>query len=240
MARIPLNGKSCLVTGATGGLGRAIARKMALEGCNLFLTARDTKALETLQDEIGGGASGDVEFIATDLANPLEIETLIAAAEAAFEAIDILVNCAGTFPVARLAETDPSTLDQCLDVNLRAPMMLTAALAPKMAVRNWGRVVNIGSSSAYAGFPDTSVYCASKHGLLGFSRAVHEELKDRNVRTYCLSPGSVKSEMGRQVPDQDFETFIEPEEIAEYVAFVVSFDGNLVTEEIRLSRMQVR
>ena len=240
MARIPLNGKSCLVTGATGGIGRAIARKMALEGCNLFLTARDTKALEALQDEIGGGVSGDVEFIATDLANPLGIETLIAAAEAAFEAIDILVNCAGTFPVARLAETAPSTLDQCLGVNLRAPMMLTAALAPKMAGRNWGRVVNIGSSSAYAGFPDTSVYCASKHGLLGFSRAVHEELKDRNVRTYCLSPGSVKTEMGRQVPDQDFETFIEPEDIAEYVAFVVSFDGNLVTEEIRLSRMQVR
>ena len=100
-----------------------------------------------------------------------------------------------------------------------------------------GRIVNIGSSSAYAGFKETSIYCGSKHALLGLSRAVYEELKEHNIRTFCISPGSVKTDMGKKVKNQNFDTFIDPKEIAEYVSFVMSFDGSMISEEIRLNRV---
>ena len=119
-------------------------------------------------------------------------------------------------------------------------MLLSQALVPGMAARGWGRVVNIGSSSAYAGFAGSALYCASKHALLGLSRALHAEYREHGVRVYCISPGSVRTAMGREVPGQDFESFIEPAEVAEYVAFALSFDGALVSEEIRLNRMVMR
>jgi NAD(P)-dependent dehydrogenase (short-subunit alcohol dehydrogenase family) len=101
-------------------------------------------------------------------------------------------------------------------------------------------VVNIGSSSAYAGFKGGTTYCASKHGLLGLSRALHAEIVAEGVRSYCISPGSIKTPMGRQVPDENYETFMTPEEVARYVAIVVSFDGEMAIEESRLSRVGER
>jgi 3-oxoacyl-[acyl-carrier protein] reductase len=135
-----------------------------------------------------------------------------------------------------LVESTVDAFDDCFDLNIRAPFLLCRALAPKMVQREWGRIVNIGSSSAYAGFKETSIYCASKHALLGLSRALHDELKVHNVRTFCISPGSIKTPMGEQVRNQNYETFLEPKEVAEYVCFVISFDGGLISEEIRLNR----
>jgi NAD(P)-dependent dehydrogenase (short-subunit alcohol dehydrogenase family) len=109
-----------------------------------------------------------------------------------------------------------------------------------MAHRRWGRIINIGSSSAYAGFKNTAIYCASKHALLGLTRSLHDELKHQNVRCFCISPGSIKTEMGRAVPGQDFETFLDPQEIAEFVVHVASYDGGMIAEEIRLNRMVIR
>jgi 3-oxoacyl-[acyl-carrier protein] reductase len=100
--------------------------------------------------------------------------------------------------------------------------------------------VNIGSSSAYNGFKNSTAYCSSKHALLGFSRALFSELKDNNVRVYSISPGSTQTKMGKLSKDQKFETFLEPEEVADYVAFVIGFDKQLVSEEIRLNRMQIK
>jgi 3-oxoacyl-[acyl-carrier protein] reductase len=108
-----------------------------------------------------------------------------------------------------------------------------------MIKSRWGRIINIGSSSAYAGSQETSLYCASKHALLGFSRALHDELKKNNIRTYCVSPSGAKTEMGKLIKNQNFETFIDPKEIAEYVAFICSFDGEMISDEIRLNRMVI-
>jgi len=115
--------------------------------------------------------------------------------------------------------------------------ILSRELSPKMVENKWGRIVNIGSSSSYAGFQETSVYCASKHAVLGFSRSIHEELKDFNVRTFCISPSSTKTKMGRKILNQDFETFLDPKDVAEYVIFCISFESNTVTNEIFLKRL---
>ena len=123
-------------------------------------------------------------------------------------------------------------------INVRAPFIFSKEFSKDMKKSKWGRIVNIGSSSAYNGFKNSIAYCSSKHALLGFSRALFSELKENNVRVYSISPGSTQTKMGKLSKDQKFETFLKPEEIAEYVEFVISFDKQLVSEEIRLNRIK--
>ena len=108
-----------------------------------------------------------------------------------------------------------------------------------MKKKKWGRIVNIGSSSAYNGFKNGTIYCSTKHSLLGLSRALYAELKDTGIRTFCISPGSTQTKMGKISNDQNFETFLNPKEIADYVIFIISFDNELISEEIRLNRIKV-
>ena len=110
----------------------------------------------------------------------------------------------------------------------------------KMVSQKWGRIVNIGSVSSYYGYKSTSLYCASKHALLGFSRAIHDELKQYNVRTFSILPSSTQSEIGLQTKNQDYSTFLNPIEIANYVVFVVSHNNNLISKEILLERMVIK
>jgi len=105
-----------------------------------------------------------------------------------------------------------------------------------MAENGWGRIVNIASSSAYSGFAKTAAYCASKHGLLGFSRALDDELRGRGVRVIAVSPGSIKTPMGRKVRGQTYETFMDPREVADVIGDVASLDGSIVISEVRLGR----
>ena len=106
-----------------------------------------------------------------------------------------------------------------------------------MVSKKWGRIVNIGSSSSYNGFKNTSIYCSSKHALLGLSRSLHDELKEHNIRTFCVSPGSIKTSMGKRVIGQNYDTFMDPKEIAEFIVYIISFDKEMVSEEIKLNRI---
>jgi len=234
-----LKGKNALITGASGGLGGAIALQLARHGANVHVTGRRAEKLQALCKAMAPAGSR-TGWSRGDLRTDGDIDAVVSEVQKTIGEVDILVNCAGVFPVQSLVESTVSAFDDCFALNIRAPFLLCRALAPSMVRKQWGRIVNIGSSSAYSGFKDTSVYCASKHALLGLSRALHDELKIHNVRTYCISPGSVKTPMGEQVPNQDYETFLEPEEVAEYVCFVISFDGGLVSEEIRLNRKTVQ
>jgi NAD(P)-dependent dehydrogenase (short-subunit alcohol dehydrogenase family) len=196
--------------------------------------------------EVGGNIAGLDGFLAkqafleediiVDCRSEAHQAEVLTAIEA-LDGIDVLANCAGVFPVGALDAMTDAEYDRCFAVNVRAPFQLTRALAPAMAARGWGRIVNVGSSSAYAGFARTALYCASKHALLGLTRATHAEYRARGVRAYSVSPGSVKTAMGRDVPDQVWDTFLEPDEVAAYVAFVIGFDSNLVSEEVRLNRV---
>ena len=233
-----LSGKHVLLTGATGGLGEAIACELASQCCNLFLTGRNRFALEGLLTKLGH-ATGQVQLFEADLQNDASVSRLIDEINAA-GVIDILINCAGIFPVGNISEATIEQFDQCFAVNVRAPFILCRAFLPGMVERKWGRVVNIGSSSAFNGFKNTSIYCASKHGVLGLTRALFDEMRTQNVRVISINPGSIRTEMGTRVPGQDFSTFLDPADIARYLAFVISFDTELVSEEIRLNRLVLR
>jgi len=231
-----LCGKNCLITGATGGLGKEIAKEFAKNGCNLFLTGRNNDKLNSLKNELENDQI-KIDFEDADLSDDSEIQKLIEKVKNTFVNIDILVNCAGVFPVKLLSDSTVEDFEKCFGVNVKAAFVLCKEFSQGMISKKWGRIINIASSSAYAGFKNTSIYCSSKHALLGLSRSLHSELKEHNVRTFCVSPGSIKTPMGKSVIGQNYETFLNPNEIAELIVRLVSFDNEMISQEIQLSRM---
>lgn len=233
-----LTNKNCFITGATGGIGKNIAIRIAENKCNLFLTSPDIAKLKKLKEELESMYGKDIKvfYEAGDLNKVKDIERIIDKAREKFKSVDILVNCAGVFPVKSLQASGLEDFENCFNVNIKAPFLFCKAFSESMKKNKWGRIVNIGSSSAYGGTKNTSIYCASKHAILGLSRALHLELKEYGIRVFCVSPASVKTEMGKKVTWQDYKTFIDPEDIAEYVNFIISFDGDMVVDEVRLNR----
>ena len=233
-----LRGKNCLITGATGGLGKEIAREFAKNGCNLFLTGRNNDKLNSLKNELENSVNEiKIDFEDADLSDDGEIQKLIEKVKNTFVNIDILVNCAGIFPVKLLSDSTVEDFENCFSVNVKAAFILCKEFSQGMISKKWGRIINIASSSAYAGFKNTSIYCSSKHALLGLSRSLHNELKEHNVRTFCVSPGSIKTPMGKSVIGQNYETFLNPNEVAELIVHLVSFNNEMISQEIQLSRM---
>ena len=238
-----LCGKNCLITGATGGLGKEIAKEFAKNGCNLFLTGRNNDKLNSLKNELENSVNEiKIDFEDADLSDDGEIQKLIEKVKNTFVNIDILVNCAGIFPVKLLSDSTVEDFENCFSVNVKAAFILCKEFSQGMISKKWGRIINIASSGAYNGRSKTVVYRASKHALLGLSRSLHSELKEYNVRTFCVSPGPIKTSMGHDIvknenPDERFDSFMNPNEIAEFIAYLISFDNEMVSEEIRLSRI---
>jgi short-subunit dehydrogenase len=236
-----LENKNCFITGSTGGLGQEISKEMIRRGCNLFLTGRSDKKLQKLSKQLKKtNREVNIWHHKGDLENIDDIKKIVNYAKQKMENIDILFNCAGYFLVKNLIDNDLRDFNKCFNINVRAPYLLCKEFCKGMLEKKWGRIVNIGSSSSYAGFKETTIYCSSKHAILGLSRAMHDEFKKYNIRTFCISPGSIKTDMGKQVKNQDYNTFIEPKEIAEYIGFILSFDENMISEEIRLNRVIIK
>ena len=226
-------GKIALVTGASSGLGRQLSIDLSNNGYLVYLTGRNqSELLKTVsmvnKDFFVGSA-------VVDLCNDSDLQELCGLVKP-----DVLINSAGIFPNGSLEETSIETYDTCFAVNVRAPFILMKSFIPHMKKKKWGRIVNIGSSSAYAGFPNTSVYCSTKHALLGLSRSAFNECKGDNVRVINVSPGSIKTPMGRHVRNQDYTTFIEPAEASRFIVDLIAHDGNMVCDEVRINRMFVQ
>ena len=229
--------KNCLIVGASGGIGNAITKKLAEQNYNLFLIGKNKNKLLKLKKEIKKDGI-IVEIESVDLTNKKQIDKSIKKIRKTFGKIDILINTSGLFLIKSIDKTTIEEFEESFKINVRAPFIFSKEFSKDMKKSKWGRIVNIGSSSAYNGFKNSIAYCSSKHALLGFSRALFSELKENNVRVYSISPGSTQTKMGKLSKDQKFETFLKPEEIAEYVEFVISFDKQLVSEEIRLNRIK--
>lgn len=236
-----LNNKNCLITGATGGLGQEIAKRLIHDNCNLFLTGQSRTKLQKLKNDLDGIKTSDskVSYCEGDLRKQNHVKKIITKVRRDFNHIDVLINCAGIFHSKPISQSTIQDFDNILGVNIRAPFLLCKEFSKDMISKKWGRIVNIGSSSSYSGFKNGSIYCSSKHALLGLSRSMFNELKEHGVRTYVISPGSIKTKMGKLSKDQNYETFLDPSEVAKYVEFVISFDDDLVSEEIRLNRINL-
>ena len=238
-----LKNKNCLITGATGGLGKEIAIELAKKGVNLFLTSKkeDLQKLKLEVKKINNKII--VEYQCVDLRQNEGINVLVKRVHEKFSSIDILINCAGENHRKSLSESTIEEFDSCMNLNVRAPFALCKEFSKDMIKNKWGRIVNIASSSAHNGFKNAAIYCASKHALLGLSRSLFAELKNENIRTFCVSPGSMKTRMAREdeglLAEHDYSSFMEPNEVAEFITKIISYDNEMVSQEISLNRLMI-
>ncbi|MFL6741612.1 MAG: SDR family NAD(P)-dependent oxidoreductase [Sphingomicrobium sp.] len=180
-----------LITGASAGLGVEFARQLAKRGHRLVLAARRKERLEDLAKELGNARA-----IAIDLSKAGSAAKLLADLAANGEQVDVLVNNAGFGLIGRFAELDAKRQRQMIDLNVTTLADLCRAVAPQMAKRKSGAILNVASTAAFQPGPNMAVYFATKAFVLSLSEALHEELKGRGIKVSCLCPGPTRTEFG--------------------------------------------
>ena len=234
-----LQDRRVLVTGASRGIGAAVARRLAASGARVALLARGKDALASLAREIGGGAIG----LACDVR---DTETLTHALEQLPArmggAPEIVVNNAGAFLIASAHETSVEAFNETLAVNLTAPFAVVRALLPALRAAGRGHIVTIGSIADRATFTGNAAYAASKHGLRAFHEVLRDELRGSGVRASLVAPGPVNTDLWNPIDPDNHAGFtpraamLSAAAVADAVHFVVTADPELNVDELRLSR----
>ena len=211
-----LAGKVALVTGASRGVGAAVARALAREGASLALASRSGDDLG-----IDGAVAGQV-----DVRRPEEVERIVAETVERFNRLDIVVANAGVGAYGPFLELDPEHLDEIVDVNVKGTLYTVRAALPHLLRSPEADVITLASVAGLRGLPLEAVYCASKFAQVGFTRALDHELRERGVRCTNVCPGGVATDfaMGRgRTPDMpELATMMSPEDVAEVVVFVLT------------------
>jgi NAD(P)-dependent dehydrogenase (short-subunit alcohol dehydrogenase family) len=223
--------KRYLITGASRGIGRAIAEKLAAPDVTLLLHGRDTVALAETCKSVQAHCAGVTSLI-FDLAVARGVSDLIA--KVGDGPLDLLVNNAGIAIVKPFREITAVEWEQTLAVNVTAPFLLTQHFAPRMPPG--ASIVNILSIAAKTGFPNWSAYCMSKFALEGFSQSVREELREHRIRVINIYPAATNTEIWDDVAgDWPRDKMISPEEIASAVVYALSQPPNVAVENITLA-----
>jgi 3-oxoacyl-[acyl-carrier protein] reductase len=231
-----LKNKVALITGASRGIGRAVAISLAGEGASVILAARTEKDL-TQTAEAVRQAGGEPLVVPTDLTSEDSIKNLVRATADAKGRLDILVNNAGITLAGPLEQTQTADFDRVMAVNVRGPFILCREAIPLLKQSKPAYIVNISSVVGVKGYPNQSIYTASKHALRGMSMSLAEELKSHGIRVHVICPGGVDTDMvGNVRPDIKKEDLIAPQEIAELVLYLVTHKGNAVLDELHIRR----
>lgn len=229
----PLSDKVALITGASRGIGLAIARALAERGCHLIVAARSASALREAGRELVRRRIRVVTQ-ACDVRDPESVKALAAAARKQFRRVDILINNAGiTQPSIPVDELDYQTWKDVIDTNLNGTFLVTREILPLM--RRGGTVVNNLSLAATRVFAGMSAYDASKFGALGFTDTLREELRPKGIRVIALIPGATDTEIWNTLwPDAPRKKMMSPETVASAVVSALSLPENSTVEEIKL------
>ncbi len=231
-----LEDRVALVTGASRGIGKHIALRLASCGATVVLAARNEVLLNAAAEQITG-QKGTAIVATVELANEDSIRNLIKTVSDRTGRLDILINNAGITHSALLEETATEDWDRVMQINARAPFILCREALPLLRQSPRGYIINISSVVGIKGYAKQSAYTASKHALRGMSISLAEELRDTNIRVHVLCPGAVDTNMAGGVrPDIKKADLIDPEEIAELVEYLVTHKGNAVIDELRIRR----
>ncbi len=228
-----LSGKSALVTGATGGIGEAIAKKLAAEGAKVALSGTREGKLKEVQSGIDGSI-----ILPANLSDPEAINGLIADATEQLDGIDILICNAGVTKDNLTMRMKDEEWEQVLRINLDAGFRLNRGVLRGMMKKKWGRIVNITSVVGTMGNPGQANYCASKAGLQGMSKSIAMEVASRGITVNCIAPGFIKTPMTDALDEAQTERITKnipagrfglPEDIAATAAFLSSDNASYLT-----------
>jgi 3-oxoacyl-[acyl-carrier protein] reductase len=199
-----LTGRKALVTGATGGLGEAIARMLHAQGATVGIHGTRVEKLEALGAELGER----VMLFPADLGDREAVKELGQKAEADLGGVDILVNNAGITRDGLFVRMSDADWDAVLEVNLTSVFRLTRELTHPMMRRRYGRIINITSVVGITGNPGQTNYCASKAGMVGFTKSLAQEIASRNITVNCVAPGFIESAMTGKLNDKQKEAIL--------------------------------
>ena len=237
-AEKPLSGKVALVTGASRGIGHAIAQHLGRLGARLGLCARTPERLDAAAAEL---RRDGVEAIAVpaDLTHPSEVASVVRRTNDALGEIDILVNNAGVGVFRPAHEATEEEWDRVMNTNLKAVFLLSKAVAPQMIRRRRGDIVNIASLAGKNAFAGGAVYCASKWGLLGLTQCMAEDLRGYGVRVSAICPGTVQTEFSHSPHvGKDSAKMLQPQDVAHVVAMVLTAAPRSFLSEVLLRPTQ--
>jgi len=229
-----LSGKKALITGASGGIGGAIAKALVAAGASVAISGTRVEALEALNAELGGVA----KILTCNLTDAAAVDALPAQAEAALGGLDILVCNAGVTKDGLAMRMKDEDFTSVLDINLVATFRLNrAVLRPFMKQRS-GRIINIASVVAVMGNPGQANYCASKAGMIGMSKSMAAEVASRGITVNCVAPGFIKTAMTDKLNEEQQKRITDnipaarfglPEDVAAGVAFLASDSASYIT-----------
>lgn len=231
-----LEGKVAIVTGATRGIGLAIAISLAKAGVRLLLVGRDQQKLEQ-SEKLCRSKGVEVESISVDLTSKEAPDFVVDKCNESFGRVDFLINNAGMASRLSVEETSWDDWNNIMNLNARAPYFLTKALLPLLRQSETAKIINISSVVGHKGYDHQSAYAASKHALNGWTKSMAREVQKDGIRVHLIAPGGVGTEMVQEMrPDINMEELITPEEIAQCVLFLLSLEGNGVIDELNIRR----
>ena len=238
--RIDLSGQSAIVTGASQGLGRAIALRLGENGAHVACVARNP---EKLAETVGAitAAGGSAQAIACDVKDRSSVEAVVDQVSERWERVDILVNNAGITRDTLLLRMSDEEWDEVIETNLRGAFLFTRAASRLMMRARYGRIINMASVSGIMGNPGQTNYSASKAGLIGLTRSLARELASRKVTINAIAPGFIASEMTETLGDavlQEVKKRVparrlgKPEEVADAVLYLSSVSASYITGQV--------
>ena len=231
-----LDGKVALVTGASRGIGKAIARTLGQMGAMVSLCARNTQKLQSACHELEADGA-KVLGVPADVSRHGDVTSLVQTTERSLGPIEILVNNAGIGHFAPIQESSEENWDATLDTNLKAVFLLTKAVAPGMISRRSGHIINIASLAGKSAFAGGSVYCASKWGLLGLTQCAAEDLRPYGIRVSAICPGSVATDFSPH-SKKDPSKMLQPEDVAHAVEMILTQASQSFMSEVLLRPTQ--
>ena len=228
--------KTAIVTGASRGIGKAIALKLSTLGYNVVATGRSASRLGELKTEIEN-SQGQCLPLVIDMLDCEAPSRIVEESLAGFGQIDVLVNNAGISHSGSITDTDEATWDRLHAVNARAPFFLCKETIPHLEKSTSPVIINIASAMGFKGYVEQSAYGSSKHALIGFTKVLAKEVQQAGIRIHLISPGGVDTEMIREMrPDINTDELIQTGEIAELVEFLVSRKGKGTIDHLYIRR----